>query len=118
MVRVFGSIFKNRNASAGVYGAKVNFGLVGGRIHPSQMKLAQCTISFLGTAPNIAMTNAVQQVVGGEPIRTGFDNGQKVSLRHYQDAAFGNTPNTGDTDTDDLITALVTALTNMNLIGV
>lgn len=117
------SIVDNRNASAGVYG-KGKFWIGGQATTPSLPSESSTNVLFIsdGTAPNIAMTGAVQQyteVIGGVAYpHWMFDNGQKVSLQHYQDAAFANTPNTGDANTDDLITALVTALTNMNLIGV
>lgn len=112
-----------RNASASVYG-KGKFWIGGFANTTSLPNESSTNVLFIsdGTAPNITMANAVQQyteIVGGVAYpHWMFDNGQKVSLRRYTNAAFANTPNTGDAGTDALITALVTALTDMNLIGV
>lgn len=46
------------------------------------------------------------------------ENGDIVKLYKYVDADFGNAINTGDADTDDAISAIISALTAHGLVAV
>lgn len=79
--------------------------------------------NFIGIDPLTGTGNTVKSFVdtydGGDEVcyKHRNSNGDLIELKKVIDANFGNTVNTGDTATDNLINSLITALTSHGFIA-